>query len=245
MSTAAHHDSLPEHPDSDLIEYRPISGWAVAALLLGLASLIAVAHPLLWSVPLTGVVVSLLALRRIDRSEVKLVGRKAAMIGLALACIYGIGAPVRAIARDRWLRTRAERLGEEFIAALRAHQIDEAFAMTLQSAEKAQPRRASRTGEQLEPEGQTPRELFLSQRPVGLLLRISPDAKVERFYTQVPAADDIRQPVFVYYRIDAATTEESEPTEFMLHIEQIYDGEGIERWWISAIQSSSKPRLDS
>src|SRR5689334_5841351 len=117
MSTAAPRDSLPEHPDSDLIEYRPVSGWCVAAVLLGLASILALIHPLLWSVPLAGVCVSLLALRRLDRSETKLLGRKAALVGLAFSLIYGVAAPVRVVARDRWLRTRAERLGDEFVAA--------------------------------------------------------------------------------------------------------------------------------
>lgn len=246
MSTAAHHDSLPEHPDSDLIDYRPVSGWAVAAVLLGLASILALVHPLLWCVPMAGLTVSLIALRRIDRPEVRLLGRKAALVGLAFSVIYGVAAPVRLVSHNLWLKTRAERLGDDFVDALKAHKIDDAFAMTLQSAEKAASRKPAHAGsnEQVEPETQSPRDFFLSQRPVDMLLKLGPSARVERFSTQIqPSTDDIHQPVAVYYRIIDPAKQSPEPVEFVLQIEQITDGQGIERWWISRMAASAKPDL--
>ena len=107
--------SLPEHPDPDLAEYRPVSGWGVAALLVGLVSAAASAHPLLWCLPLAGVVVSLIALRRIARSEIKLLGRKAALIGLAFSLIYGI-AGSGAANEPRTLARRPRRaIGRRFV----------------------------------------------------------------------------------------------------------------------------------
>jgi hypothetical protein len=76
MSVPVHRDALPEHPDPDLAAYRPVSGWGIAALVVGLASAAALAHPLLWCVPLLGLGLSIVALRRIERSQVKVLGRK-------------------------------------------------------------------------------------------------------------------------------------------------------------------------
>ena len=93
-----------EQIDRGVAEYRPISGWALAALFIGLVSFVALFHPLLWSVPMAGVVVSLIALLRISHADVPLVGRKAALIGLAFSLLYGVAAPARVASRDYWLR---------------------------------------------------------------------------------------------------------------------------------------------
>jgi hypothetical protein len=70
-----------------------------------------------------------------------------------------------------------------------------------------------------------------------------PNARVERIYTLIQPPDDIRQPVTVYFRIIDPSKQGTEPAEFMLQVEQITDGEGIERWWINRMAASSKPDL--
>jgi hypothetical protein len=242
MSTSAHRDSLPEHPDPDLIDYRPVSGWGLAALLIGVASVAALVHPLLWCVPLSGVVVSLIALRRIERSQVKVLGRKAALIGLALSVIYGVAAPVRLKSREHWLSMRAERLADEFLEDLRTQQVDRAFALMLRSVEKMPTHRPKAAGDTAEPEPQNPLQLFLSEQPVATLSSLGAQAHRKRLQTVILPTEDNRQPVGVLYEVRGAAANDAKPLEVLIYSEEIVDGEGQERWWITRV-STPQPRL--
>jgi hypothetical protein len=102
-----------------LAEYRTISKAAVAALLLGLASAVALANPVLAIIPLAAIVMSVLAFRSIASAAVPMSGRRLAVAGLCLAALFlGWGLArhfhhqlhVRAKARefaDDWLRVLA------------------------------------------------------------------------------------------------------------------------------------------
>lgn len=243
MSSSAHRDVLPEHPDPDLIDYRPVSGWAMAALLLGLASILALVHPLLWCLPISGAVVSLVALRRIECSGVRVLGRKAALIGLAFSVIYGLAAPVRLKTHEHWLVARAERLADEFLEDLRTRQLDQAFALMLRSVEKA-PSHKPAAGEKTDSEPpQDARQIFFSEQPVATLLRLGAQARAVRLETAILTPEDIRQPVGVLYRIQNSAARDSNPLEVLIYVEQIVDGEGKERWWITRVATPPPPRI--
>ncbi len=89
--------ALPFHlsvdPDADIVEYRALCVLAVAALILGLASPLAVVDPLLWTVPICGTIVSAAALWRIARNS-SLTGRRLALAGLWLSVVFAVAGPV-------------------------------------------------------------------------------------------------------------------------------------------------------
>ncbi len=243
MSPSAHHDSLPEHPDPDLTAYRPVSGWGVAALLVGLASAVALAHPLLWSVPLVGVVVAVIALRRIRRSEIKLLGRKAAIVGLAFSLIYGVAAPAHLLSRNHWLAARAQRLADEFIELVRTHQVDRAFALTLKSAETYSPRRRPMPGENPETAPKTQEEAFLAEPPVSTLVSLGTKAHITHLETVVYIVEGGRQSVGVLYEVHYQGEHTLNPLEVLVYVEQSFDAKGHERWWISSVSTPPLPQL--
>jgi len=94
--------------NAEEMEYQAISGLAVAALLVGLLSFTAFAFPLLWAVPLAGIVLGGLALRRIAQQAPALIGRKAAFVGLMLSLACAAAAPTEWLAY-RWLLRREAR----------------------------------------------------------------------------------------------------------------------------------------
>lgn len=112
-----------------LPDYRAVSGLAVAGLLLGLAAVLAFIHPVLWLVPLAAVVICGLALRQIAAQPSALVGRRAALVGLAAALICGISAPVQYFLYRYQLRAEAISVAGEWFTAVRedrpfvAHQL--------------------------------------------------------------------------------------------------------------------------
>ena len=113
---------------------------------------------------MVGVVVSLVALRRIGRAEVPLLGRKAALVGLALSLLYGIAAPTRVISREYWLTARAERLANKFLDLIRSKKTADAYALMRQSLEKKPLKPAHGSSEAAQPEPKSLREQFAADR---------------------------------------------------------------------------------
>lgn len=76
----------------DYEQYRALSSLAVAGAVLGVVGLLALLDWFLALIPLVGIVVSLLALRRIRTSDGELTGRPAALTGLVLNLLLLPGA---------------------------------------------------------------------------------------------------------------------------------------------------------
>src|SRR5687767_14150516 len=94
MSTSHRAFHPGEFDLEELPGYQPLSVSAIVGLVLGLISFTALFHPVLWLVPVLGVVVNLYALSSMDDSR-PAVGRKSAMIGLVLSLLLGAAAPAR------------------------------------------------------------------------------------------------------------------------------------------------------
>lgn len=92
---------LSEPGDAEVAQYQAISGLAVGGLIVALVAPVALAHPLLWVVPLAGVLLCLLALRQIASNAPALIGRKAAVVGLIVSVLCGVAAPSEWLAYGR------------------------------------------------------------------------------------------------------------------------------------------------
>src|SRR5687768_6560069 len=103
MTIESQHDAAADDLAPDSGEYRVLSPWAIAGLVLGLASAVAFAHPVLWMVPILGLAASLLALRQISREAPEVSGRKAALWGLSLSVAFGSGAICDRAATRWWI----------------------------------------------------------------------------------------------------------------------------------------------
>src|SRR4051812_5224410 len=90
-----------QSPDAEAdsqVGYRRIDPWAQGGLLVGGLSLLAlVGGAVTWLIPLFGVVVNLISIRRIAR-ETSLAGRNVALAGLGLSIMFLIAAPARHLA---------------------------------------------------------------------------------------------------------------------------------------------------
>jgi hypothetical protein len=111
-------------------QYRAISRLAVVALVLGLASALAPVHAVLWVVPAIGTAVAVAALRSISRSSQALVGRQAALAGLALAVFFGVCAPARLISQRIVTAREAREFAEYWLGLVRAGRLLEAHQWT-------------------------------------------------------------------------------------------------------------------
>lgn len=110
-------------------EYRALSGLALGALVFGLLAPAALFWPLLWIVPLAGIVLGILAMRQIARNWPVVIGRKLALVGLILSVLCGAAAPSQRLTYHWLIRNEARQFAFTWFEAVRnnnpwkAHQL--------------------------------------------------------------------------------------------------------------------------
>jgi hypothetical protein len=126
-------ESLPDDstavPDdtAEVSGYTSVSALSIAGLLLGLASPVCGMGTLLKAIPLAGVGVSLVALRRIATSEGALVGRPAAIVGLILSISSGTAVVSFEIVTRQLRIDQAAEVGRQWIADVLSGNTERAY----------------------------------------------------------------------------------------------------------------------
>jgi hypothetical protein len=228
-------DSTAEYQDLETEEgsYRSVSLMAVLALVLGLLSPLAFAHALLWTVPIVGAALAVAAIARIDRSSGELVGRKAAVAGLALALIAGMGAVTYTIARPLWLARRADQLAQRFLDLLAAGEAREAHQLW------ARPQFRFLPGGNLEelyaehPQAQKDYESFVERPNIKDLLALGREAQIEHEKTRHTYRDEVVEYLMAFYRVRGTTPDGEIDKRIKLIIERAMQEDKQERWRVS------------
>ncbi len=133
VSAPVFHTDDPEQASG----YRTLSVLAIISLIFGLASPLSLGGPLLKAIPLFGIAVSLLALRRIAISGGVLAGRWAALAGLMLCVAFAV-IPFSRDVVERSIRThQAEEFGRRWIDLLASGKLEQAFHLTVDGTRPA------------------------------------------------------------------------------------------------------------
>ncbi len=127
------HDSphLTDHDDGTVDDYRAVSGWAVAALILGLLGPLALVDIWLSLIPLAGVVVAVVALVRIAVLAPALTGRKTALAGLFLSTLCISAAGTDYVVYWESIHREAQRFAKTWFAFLAEGRPQKAHQLTL------------------------------------------------------------------------------------------------------------------
>jgi hypothetical protein len=110
-------------------KYSQLAPLAVIALLLGMASLLALIGPLFFLVPAAAIGIALLALGKISQSDGALSGAVLARVGMALATICLVAALVRGEVRDRMLKEQAGATAQRWLELMTAGNTVDARAL--------------------------------------------------------------------------------------------------------------------
>ncbi|MEM7311607.1 MAG: hypothetical protein AAF497_00510 [Planctomycetota bacterium] len=113
----------------EVVEYRSISKLAVVALILGLASFAAFAHPVLWCIPVAAVVVSIFAVRITSQPEYA--GRWAAVCGLVLALVCGGAASSLKLVEKMVVKKQARTFSDAWVELLAEKKLTMAYEWTM------------------------------------------------------------------------------------------------------------------
>ena len=118
-----------EPPIDATADYRPVSPLAVAALVAGCCSALALVTRFAWALPLVGTALACAALADVARPEARKAGRLAALAALALALGFGAQA-VSGLLVDRWIMaSRAKAAAQTWIDAVREGRTAEALGL--------------------------------------------------------------------------------------------------------------------
>lgn len=131
-STAASPPSLDLSGEPERTQYRPISPWSVATLLVGLASPLALIGPLLWFVPLIAIPFGWLAFRQLAQRELRYIGQTAAVSGLCLAALFCGWSVAQRLSREARISAEAQKFADAWLDIVLAGKLHEAHQ--LQSA---------------------------------------------------------------------------------------------------------------
>ncbi|TWT32897.1 DUF4190 domain-containing protein [Blastopirellula retiformator] len=115
--------------NEDLVNYREPSRMAIAALVLGVASVLALLNQIFWFVPIVGVIVALVALRGISKSD-HLTGKGIATLGLFLSGVLGAVGVANSLIVTQAIEANATQFAEAWLE-LAAENPQEAHQLTI------------------------------------------------------------------------------------------------------------------
>ena len=222
----------PEYQDLEVAdaEYHSLSVLAIAALIVGLLSPLAFAHPLWWGLPIAGIGLAIGAIFWIDRSDGALAGRNAAIVGLVLSLVCGLGAISKAASRHVWLEYRADRVAERFLELLRDGKTYEAHQLW------TRPQYRFPAGSDFEklyadsPGAEKDYQDFVKREVISDLLALGDRAQVERLQTRVTVSQPGLDYLILTYHISGPTKSGNIDKEIGLVIERVVEDDGTARW---------------
>ena len=131
MSAADRSPRIFDAADEEVARYRAISSLALAGLLAGLLSPLAMLSPMLWFIPLAAVALAALALWRIAARSPDLAGRPAALVALMLGTVFLVAAPTADQVYRWFVRRQAQEFARLWIDAVRHGEVLQAHQLTL------------------------------------------------------------------------------------------------------------------
>ena len=232
-------DSSEEAGASD---YRAVSAMAIASLLVSLLAVLAFWHPVLWIVPIAGVVLGLLAVWRIDRRESELLGRGLAVVAICLSLV----ALSAAASRYGMLNYRAglasREMGLRWFEALRDGNPELAAQLSLEPQQREADGTDLQAFYRSEPGATEYLVRFVAEPVVKAVLKLGPSAGV-RFIETLEHIDDDRKERF--YDIYAVTyRDDGELKTFFVRLGLVrYTATPRQpaQWWIASDKLLTDP----
>jgi len=239
IPTPAFHADDPEQA----IEYRTLSVLAIISLIFGLASPLCFGAPLLMAIPLFGIALSILALRRIAASDGALAGRWMAATGLILCVAFAV-APISRELVLRSIRTRqAEDFAQYWLNLVVSGHTEQAFRLTIDSTRGPGP---PDPGAKTPPAN--PYDTFMGLPLVKAMAAAGADADI-RFNGTASYDPQSFPRVLVTQRyevIPRSTQSDAHPVDLLLTMQRAkLPAEGRARWLMWTIADGSKPAAAS
>ncbi len=123
--------AMADLQDAEIARYRSVSAAAVASLIVGLLSPLAMLDPLFWILPPLGILLSALALWQVAQNAPAMLGRKAALAGLTLSLLFAAAAPTNWAVYRYLIRQEARQYAGYWFEFLAQDQPHKAYQLTV------------------------------------------------------------------------------------------------------------------
>lgn len=234
--------NLPSEVDPDLVEYRSVSVAAIVGLILGLFAWLAWIGPLLWVLPVVGAAVSAWALRSIAASDGALIGRGAALSGLALSLMFGSAAAAAMWSEGWWLQREARPAAEHWFELLRDDQPHRAHQLTVAPRERQLPGADLWEFYRNAEDARSGLKMFVANPLVHALLAQGRDAEVRFYAAQGAAVYEGKQHVKLLYAVTYPQGDQRESFFASVVLERsILTDSGEARWRIASYDGGVNP----
>ena len=242
MSTSGHSRPKFDAADEVVARYRAISSLAVAGLLAGLLSPLAMLTSVLWMLPLAAAVLSGIALRRITTRWPQLVGRRAALIGLMLGAAFLVAAPVDDMLYRHFLRQQARQFAEIWIDAVRHGEVYKAHHLM---EAKHRPPLESNLADFYRQNANSRRNLqaFVNEPAMRTLFALGPAARIRYYETAAQRHQDGFDVVEQTYAVTFPDERKQPKTFFItLRMQRSVDtGGGRALWTLARVNGGVRP----
>ena len=201
--------------EADLQGYGAVSPLAVGALLLGLASFLAMSSLLLLVVPVLAVLIALFALRQIATSDGAFIGRTPAVIGLAAALLFASIAIATVVSRNHMLQSQAKAFGDAWVELVREGDLDRAHQLHLPSDGRQLPGTSLARFYNISETARDLRDAFFREALARQIIDLDPQVKLQSEVVESTVLDELEH-IAIRYRAASG----NEPIDFMLVVER-------------------------
>lgn len=186
--------------DDDALEYRAVEPWSIFALLLGLASPLALIDPLLSLVPALGLLSAMMALARMGGDRLR-PGRWMALVGLGLSAFF-VMVPIARYTSANWLLARQARpVADQFLAFLRERSPEKAVLLEMVPDQRPPADDGLWTFFRNDPESQSQLRAFVERPPIRMLLALGDRADIQFYRVNGVAAGSSRALADYWYTV--------------------------------------------
>lgn len=192
---------MSDSPDTDVAQYQSFSGLAVVGLIFACLSVFALVDPVAWLLPLTGTIISGLALGRIARNSPLLAGRKLALVGLLLSLFLGSAASGEWFAHRWLLRGQARQFSQVWFDLLRAEQPHKAYQLTRHPSSRQPLDETLWAYYRKNPQPREELDNYVTRPEVRTLLALGKNDQVRYYQTEAQSRDGNREDVTLVYAI--------------------------------------------
>lgn len=232
---------LSDAHDSEVAQYKAVSGLAVTALIAGLLAPLALVLSVAQVIPPTGIVLSALALWQIFRKAPALIGRKAAMFGLVSSVLFAAAVPSQQIVYRCLMYSEARQFTALWFDMLRRNQPYMAYALRESPAYRQTLTEESR-GDFSDPREREEFDNWLARPAIKSLLILADRAQVRLYENQRYFTEHDRDAVDQVYAV--TYQEDGQKKSFFVRLSlrrsQLADSNQHD-WYVANIDSEFRP----
>ena len=232
--------AIADASEKDLREYGAVSRLSVAALGLGAISFLALFSPPLLIIPVLAAFAAWRALVGIRESHMALVGRKAALAGLALSIMFATAVPAEYAATRWWLTKEADAFARQWFDYLRQAEPIKAHQLSI----SPELRRSLKNREQLleyyrVQDARDDIKYFLADPLIRVLLRLGDKAQVRLYANEGFAVRLLRYTVTNLYAV--SYPDDTKKKTFFLRLGLEKSRSVVDGWQITTYDGGVRP----